>query len=91
MTVQAPDAVDLTRYTFEQTCELGCGRPATVIAKGCMDRQPVIMCNQCLQRGLDLVRKAINMYQRFNKRVMICGDCHRPILNLSTHVEIRRI
>lgn len=54
-----------------------------------MDREAVAMCGQCLQRGLDLIRKAVNMYQKFNKRVMICGDCYRPILRLDTHLEIR--
>jgi hypothetical protein len=81
---------DLSEYTFPPKCG-SCGRAPTVFAKGCMDREPVLMCDDCLKRGLDLVTKLVRMYQRYNKKVMICGDCYRPILTLETHLEIKRI
>ena len=91
MTTQAA-LVDLTGYSLpKQQCDLGCGRDAQFVARGCMDKDAVLMCKQCLERGLDVVRKAVHMYQRFNKKVMICGDCYRPILHLETHVEIRNL
>lgn len=89
MTVQAATPPDLTEDIFQQTCDRGCGRNAAFLAKGCMDKEAVAMCEPCLTRGLDVVRKAVHMYQQFNKRVMICGDCYRPILRLETHLEIR--
>jgi hypothetical protein len=85
------EAVDLSEYSFAQKCDVGCGREATVIAQGCMDKEPTMMCNACLLRGLDLIRKAVDTYQRQHRRVMVCGDCHRPILNLETHLEIRKL
>lgn len=91
MTVQAAPLPDLTQDTFHQACDLGCGRDAQFLAKGCMDKDAVAMCEQCLTRGLDVVRKAVHMYQRFNHKIMICGDCYRPILHLETHLEIRNL
>lgn len=83
--VAAPDISD----TFEQMCDLGCGRNAAFTARGCMDKAAVNMCEQCLERGLDVVRKAVRMYRQYNKAVTICGDCHRPILHLDTHLEVK--
>lgn len=85
------EMVDLASFTIPPRCVNGCGREAQVIAKGCMDKEGVQMCNPCLLRGLEVVRKAVDMYQRFNKRICVCGDCHRPILNLETHVDIQQI
>lgn len=82
--------VDPASYTFAPTCEL-CEKPADVLAQGCMDRIPVAMCNHCLERGLNLVSKVVHLYQKHNRRVMICGDCHRPILTLDTHLEVTQL
>lgn len=84
--------VDLTEYALpQQTCDRGCGRPAEYVAKGCMDKEPVLMCKTCLTRGLEVIRNTVRMYQKLNHRVLICGDCHRPILHLETHLEIRNL
>jgi hypothetical protein len=83
--------VDLTEPLPEQACDLGCGRPAVYLARGCMDKQPVHMCKPCLERGLDLIRKTVHMYHKHAKRVMICGDCYRPLLTLETHLEVREL
>lgn len=88
--MQVTPPVDLTEQ-FTQGCDLGCGQAAAYIAKGCMDKEAVHMCGDCLQRGLDLIRKTVKMYQRLNKRILICGDCHRPVLTLETHLEIREL
>ena len=77
--------------TFPQPCDMGCGRPATHLAKGCMDKTAVQMCTPCLQRGLDVIRKMVRMHQKYAKRVCICGDCYRPLLTLETHLEIREL
>ena len=90
MTTQAAP-VDLTEYSFKQVCDNGCGRDAAYVAKGCMDKDAVLLCQQCLTRGLEVVRNFVRMHQRTAKRVIICGDCYRPILHLETHVEIREL
>ena len=82
--------VDLASYSFHPACEV-CDKPATVLAKGCMDKQSAALCDSCLKRGLEVVGNAVKLYQRLNKKVLICGDCHRPILTLETHVEITEI
>lgn len=94
----APETTDHTgaytfaeAYTFTSLCDLGCGQPATAIAKGCMDKTPTMLCNTCLQRGIELVGLVIHTYMRLNKQILICGDCHRPILNLDTHIDIRHL
>lgn len=81
--------LDLSEYTYPPKC--GCGRAPTVLAKGCADKEAVVLCDQCLKRGLDVISKFVHMYQRANHRVMICGDCYRPILTLETHLELRAI
>jgi hypothetical protein len=91
MVDMALTAVDLSEHQFAPPCEQGCGRPATVIAQGCMDKQPVLMCDECLTRGIEVVKLAIHYYQALTKKVMICGDCHRPFLRLDTHLEVRRL
>lgn len=85
------EGVDLSEHTFTPECELGCGRKATVIAQGCMDKQPVVMCDECLDRGIEIITNYVHLYQRFNKKVMICGDCHRPLLRIDTHLDVRRL
>lgn len=82
--------VDLSKYAFAPDCDV-CGDPATVIAKGCRDKQPVLMCNKCLDRGLEAINTFIHVWMRCNKRVFICGDCYRPVLNLDTHLEVKRL
>lgn len=84
------DPMDLTAPVFSPVCD-HCGESATVIGKGCADKEPVLLCDRCLDRGLEVVRNYIRMYQRFNKRICICGDCYRPILTLDTHLEVRRL
>lgn len=86
----ATPVVDLTEK-FDQPCDLGCGRAATHIAKGCADKHAVHMCTPCLQRGLDVIRKLVRMHQKHAKRVCICADCYRPLLTLETHLEIREL
>lgn len=90
MSAPSLEAVDLSEYTFAPECDL-CDNPATVIAQGCADKHPVLMCDKCLDRGLEVISMYIRMWQRCNKRVFICGDCYRPVLNLDTHLEVRRL
>lgn len=90
MTSVLADTPDLSEQ-FAKPCEMGCGREATHIAKGCMDKDPVHMCLPCLERGIEVVRMAVRMYQRLNKRVMVCADCYRPVLTLATHLEICKV
>lgn len=68
-----------------------CEESATFIAKGCMDKTPVVLCEEHLQRGLKNLNTYLKMWRNLNKRVMICGDCHRPILTLDTHLEIKKL
>lgn len=49
------------------------------------------MCETCLDRGLEVISMFVHMWMRANKRVFICGDCYRPVLNLDTHLEVRRL
>lgn len=85
-TLDAPVVADLT--IEKPQCETCNQRPAMFLAKGCADKAPTHMCGQCLQRGLDVVRKYVQLYQRLNRKIMVCGDCYRPVLTLETHVEI---
>jgi superfamily II helicase len=89
MTVQAATPPDLTEDISQQECDLGCGRNAVFLAKGCMDKEAVQLCQQCLTRGLEVVRNFVRMHQRTHHRIIICGDCYRPILQLDTHLEIK--
>ena len=84
-------SVDLTEYRYAPDCEMNCGRAATIIGQGCNDKQPVLLCDECLDLGLTRISNFIKMWQRANKRVFICGDCYRPILSLSTHLDVRRL
>ena len=85
------EPVDLKKYAVAPECDV-CGQTeATVIAKGCADPHPVLMCDSCLNRGLEVISTYVRMWQRFNKRVFICGDCYRPVLNLDTHLDVRRL
>lgn len=84
--------VDLSEHKFDPACEMSeCSNPATHIARGCMDKAPVLMCDGCLDRGIELITKVVKMYMRLNKRVLICDDCHRPVINLDTHLDVHRI
>lgn len=87
------EPVDLKKYTFSPECDVCEGEPnsAVVIAQGCGDAHPVLMCQGCLDRGLEVVALYVRMYQRFNKRVFVCGDCYRPVLNLDTHLDVRKL
>lgn len=85
----AQPQVDLSSYDFTPRC--ACGKPADVLAKGCRDGESQPMCDPCLTRGLDVISKWVHLYQKHNHRVAICGDCHRPILTLETHLEIKRL
>jgi hypothetical protein len=79
MVDMALTAVDLSEHQFAPPCEQGCGRPATVIAQGCMDKQPVLMCDECLTRGIEVVKLAIHYYQALTKKVMIWfGEAFPP-------------
>jgi hypothetical protein len=90
MTVQTAP-IDLTEYSFKQTCDRGCGREADVMARGCSDVDPVLLCEPCLKRGLDVIHKYVHMYQKHNHRIAICEACYRPILHLETHLEIHTL
>ena len=84
-------AVDLSQHTFTPDCDQGCGRKAAVIAQGCADKTPVLMCDECLELGIERIKTVIHYYQRLNHKIMICGDCHRPFLRLDTHLDVRRL
>ena len=83
-------SVDLSEHKYSPQCDM-CELPAVVIAQGCMDKQPVILCQMHLERGLSQINSYIKLWRQLNKKVMICGDCHRPILTLETHLEIKRL
>lgn len=83
--------MDLSVYQSPVECAQACGRKATQMATGCMDKEPVYMCDECLNRGLEVIRLAVEFYQRFNKRIMVCEDCHRPIITLDTHVTLTEL
>ena len=83
------DAVDISSYTFTVPCEMGCESPAAYVVKGCMDKAPVTLCEEHYQRGLHAIIAYVHMYQRVNKRVLICSDCYRPVLSLETHMEVK--
>lgn len=83
------DMIDERLYNPE--CDHGCGRPATVVAKGCSDKEPVLMCDECLERGIGLIRTFLKLYMRHNKRVPVCEHCYRPFLTLDTHIDVHRL
>lgn len=56
-----------------------------------MDKQPTVMCQDHFDRGLEVISSYLKLWRTLNKRVPICGDCHRPILSLDTHLEARRL
>ncbi|AHY84141.1 hydrolase [Mycobacterium phage MosMoris] len=84
------ESVDLSNYSFAPSCDR-CPKPAAVVAQGCADKHPVLMCDDCLSRGLEVIAMFVRMWQKVNKRVCVCGDCYRPILTLDTHLEVRRL
>jgi hypothetical protein len=84
--------MDLSGHTFSPMCEMReCTSVATVIAQGCGDKTPVIMCENCLNEGIELIKEFVRLYQRTERRVAICGDCNRPILSLDTHLEVKKL
>ena len=86
------EKVDLSEHLFAPACDMkGCENTAVYIAKGCRDKVPVMMCGPCFDRGIDLITKVVHLYQRVNKRVMICGDCHRPVLRIDTHLDVFKL
>ena len=74
---------------FAPTCAMEeCGKPASYLVQGCCDKAPALLCDDCYTTALTRLVTYLRLYQRVNKRVMICGDCHRPVLTLSTHLEV---
>jgi hypothetical protein len=80
--------VDLTKSQFTPSCDR-CDKPAKYIAKGCADPHPVLLCDEHYHRGVQVIVTYLRIWQRANKKVMICGDCYRPILSLDTHLEAK--
>lgn len=91
MTATQLEPVDLSEYTCAPGCDVCDKRQATIIAQGCADAHPVLMCNECLKRGLEVLTMFVHMWQKANKRVFICGDCYRPVFNLDTHLDVRKL
>lgn len=90
------EPVDLSQPQYSPTCGYTdhdgvCGKPADVMAKGCMDIEPALLCQDHLAVCIHRVELVVHMYQKLNKRVMICGNCYRPILTLDTHIDIKEI
>lgn len=90
------EPVDLSQPQYSPTCAYidhgePCGKPAEVMAKGCMDKEPALLCAEHLKLSVKRVEMTIRAYQQLNKRVLICGDCYRPILTLDTHIDIKDI
>lgn len=80
------EAVDVSEHWWAPQCDM-CGENAVIIAKGCMDKQPVVLCQEHFDRGINTIITYLKLWRKLNKKVMICGDCHRPILTLDTHLE----
>jgi hypothetical protein len=51
----------------------------------------VLLCDKCLERGVEVIRLYVRTWQRGNKQVMLCGGCYRPVLTLDTHLEVKRL
>lgn len=83
------EAVDLTQYAFLPDCDQCHTQKATIVGQGCADAQPTLLCEGCLERGLEVIANYVKLWMRCNKRVMICEECHRPMINLETHLDIR--
>ena len=49
------EPVDLCEYEFAPGCDR-CGSEATIIGQGCGDSAPVLLCDKCLERGLEVIR-----------------------------------
>ncbi len=81
--------MDLSATPVE--CSRDCGRKSTHVVKGCMDKEPVHLCEECLDRGIEVIRLAISLYQRLNKHIMVCGDCYRPLITLDTHITVMEL
>lgn len=85
------EPVDLSEYACTPDCDVCDKAQATHIAQGCADKHPVLMCVDCLTRGLEVLAMFVHMWQKHNKRVFICGDCYRPVFNLDTHLDVRKL
>ena len=85
------EQVDLSKHVFAPACDVCGTNKATHVAQGCADAHPVLMCDGCLDRGLEVIALYIRMWQKLNKRVFVCGDCYRPVLTLDTHLDVRRL
>lgn len=90
MTQSTLESVDLSHISFGPDCDL-CDQPAEFIGQGCGDKAPVLMCKNHLDRGLEVIRMYVRMWQKTNKQIMVCGHCYRPMLNLATHLEVKRL
>lgn len=82
--------VDLSEYWYAPQCDM-CSTAAVIIAKGCMDKQPVVLCQEHFDHGVKAIGNLLKLWRKINKRVMICGDCNRPILTLETHLDVRQL
>lgn len=82
--------VDLSEYWYAPQCDM-CDQAAVVIAKGCMDKEPVVLCREHFDKGMNTLTSFLRLWRKVNKRVMICGDCNRPILTLDTHLDVREL
>lgn len=85
------DEVDLTDFQFAPECDMDCNEPAAAVGQGCGDGAPVLLCERHLRRNLEVIRNYVRLWQKVNKRVMICEHCYRPMFSLETHLEIRRL
>ena len=84
-------SIDLSEYHFPPLCGT-CGiKEPTVIAKGCGDEKPSMMCDECLDRGLQVIANYVRLWQKTNKRILVCEKCYRPVFNLDTHLDVRRM
>lgn len=90
MTTPRLQSVDMPTHRYAPQCDM-CPSDAVVIAQGCNDKQPVLLCQEHITRGLELLDTYLKLWRQVNKKVMICGDCHRPILTLETHMEIKKL
>jgi hypothetical protein len=84
------EPVDLREYEFAPGCDR-CGAEATIVGQGCGDSAPVLLCDKCLERGVEAIQVYVRTWQRDNKQVMICNGCYRPVLSLDTHLEVKRL
>jgi len=56
------EPVDLREYEFAPGCDR-CGSEATIIGHGCGDSAPVLLCDKCLERGLEVIQLHVRTWQ----------------------------